>query len=323
MIRFRFGRDDLLRTRFAISPLIEIAGATYVVRRPDLFPLHRRWAAWARPRVESIDLTLLYAVSPFGVSYWPNFDAPPPTKPHPDIAEEVARVAAAPPREVVRDIELTYPAGSPADAQPFLDDPVKAVQGLAVQMRTFWDAVIEPQWTRITAILEAEIALRARRLVAAGSVSAFEGLDPTVSWHGDELRVHPTAKAPADVDLAGRGLLLIPSVFAWDVWPRSDPPWDPALTYQPPGIGDLWNAESGKGDALDALIGQRRAMILRELERPAATLAVARRLGVSAGGVSEHLRVLYRAGLVTRRRDGREVVYSRTVTGDTLCTSAR
>ena len=48
---------------------------------------------------------------------------------------------------------------------------------------------------RVTAILEAEIALRARRLVAVGSASAFEDLDPTVTWHGDELRVHPTAKA--------------------------------------------------------------------------------------------------------------------------------
>jgi Family of unknown function (DUF5937) len=255
MIRFRFGRDDLLRTRFAIAPLIEIAGATYVVRRPDLFPLHRRWAAWARPRVESLDLSLLYAVSPFGVSYWPNFDAPPPTKPHPDIDEELERVAGAALEDVVREIQLTYPAGPPTDAQPFVHDPAATLQVLTNQMRTFWDAVIEPQWSRLTAILEAEIALRARRLVATGSASAFEDLDPTVTWHGDQLRVHPTAKAPADIDLAGRGLLLIPSVFAWDVWPRTDPPWDPALTYQPPGIGDLWTTKPGRGDALDALIG--------------------------------------------------------------------
>jgi DNA-binding transcriptional ArsR family regulator len=323
MVRFRFGRDDLLRTRFAIAPLIEIAGATYVVRRPDMFALHRRWAAWARPRVETLDLSLLYAVSPFGASYWPNFDAPPPTKPHPDIDEELERVVDAPVEDVVREIRLTYPDGAPAEAQPFVDDPAAALRELAHQMRAFWDAVIEPQWSRVTAMLEAEIALRARRLVASGSVSAFEGLDPTVTWHGDELRVHPTAKAPADIDLAGRGLLLIPSVFAWDVWPRTDLPWDPALTYQPPGIGDLWTTEPARGDALDALMGQRRATILRELERPAATVPLARRLDVSPGGVSSHLKVLHRAGLVTRRRDGREVVYSRTVSGDTLCASAR
>src|SRR5262245_6476312 len=152
MIRFRFGRDDLLRTRFAIAPLIEIAGATYVIRRPDLFPLHRRWAAWARPRVEDLDLSLLYAVSPFGATYWPNFDAPPPTKPHPSVADELERVANTPHREVIRDINLTYPTGPPADAQPFVDDPAAALQTLTSQMRTFWDAVIEPQWGCITAI---------------------------------------------------------------------------------------------------------------------------------------------------------------------------
>ena len=64
-------------------------------------------------------------------------------------------------------------------------------------------------------------------------------------------------------------------------------------------------------------------MILRELDRPAATLTLARRLGVSPGGVSAHLSVLHHAGLVTRRRDGRDVVYSRTISGDTLSATAR
>jgi len=323
MITYRFGQDDVLRTRFAIAPLIEIVGATYVVRRPDLFPLHRRWAAWARPRLDGLDLSLLYAVCPFGVTYWPTFNAPPPRNPHPGIDEELHRVAVTPHHDVVREISLCYPAGLPAEARVLADDPASALRALVHQMRAFWDAVMDPQWSRITALLEAEIALRARRLVANGSVSAFDGLDPTVSWQRHELRVHPTAKAAADVDLAGRGLLLVPSVFAWDVWPRTDPPWDPALTYQPPGIGDLWSPDPDPRDDLAALIGQRRARILRQLDRPAATLTLATDLQLSPGGVSDHLKVLHRAGLVTRRRDGRHVVYSRTVAGDTLCASAR
>ena len=55
--------------------------------------------------------------------------------------------------------------------------------------------------------------------------------------------MHPTIKAPANVDLAGRGILLLPAVFTWpSVWPRSDPPWDPALVYPPPGISVLRRA---------------------------------------------------------------------------------
>jgi hypothetical protein len=56
-------------------------------------------------------MSLLYAVSPFGASYWPNFDAPPPTMPHPDIDEELERVAGAGVEDVVREIQLTYPDG--------------------------------------------------------------------------------------------------------------------------------------------------------------------------------------------------------------------
>jgi hypothetical protein len=93
-------------------------------------------------------------------------------------------------------------------------------------MRALWDAVLAPWWPGISALLESEIASRARRLVAVGGQAAFTDLHPTVSWDRGDLIIHPTRKPPADVDLAGRGLLLIPAVFTWPtVWPRTDPPW--------------------------------------------------------------------------------------------------
>jgi DNA-binding transcriptional ArsR family regulator len=168
-------------------------------------------------------------------------------------------------------------------------------------------------------VLESEIAFRARRLVAAGPHTAFTGLHQTGRWEDDTLVVHPTGKLPAEVNLAGRGLLLIPAVFTWPkVWPRSDPPWDPALVYPAAGIAEVWAPGGQDGDALAALIGQRRARILRELDRPASTLRLAQRMQVSAGGVSDHLHVLRRAGLVTAHREGRQVIYTRTAKGDNL-----
>jgi DNA-binding transcriptional ArsR family regulator len=83
-------------------------------------------------------------------------------------------------------------------------------------------------------------------------------------------------------------------------------------------VGDLW-LQSTDGGPLDELIGRRRATLLRSLERPASTLALSHRTGWSPGGVSSHLAVLRRTGLVVRRREGREVVYSRTAAGDALC----
>ena len=122
------------------------------------------------------------------------------------------------------------------------------------------------------------------------------------------------------VELAGRGLLLVPAAFVWPiVWPRSDAPWDPALVYPPPGIAALWDPTAPAAGALEQLLGRGRARVLLALERPAATLDLAQRLAVSPGGVSEHLKVLRRAGLVVGRREGRRVVYARTAKGDGLC----
>ena len=157
--------------------------------------------------------------------------------------------------------------------------------------------------------------------MATGSEAAFADLDPTVNWDGRDLTVSPTTLASREIHLDGRGLLLIPSVLAWSVWPRVDPPWDPALTYQPPGVGDLWLRDTSSEGALEELIGRRRAALLRSLERPASTQALALRTGWSAGGVSSHLAVLRRTGLVVRRREGREVVYSRTAAGDALAST--
>jgi Helix-turn-helix domain len=320
VIRYRFGQLDLLRTRFAIAPLMELLGAFYVLRRPERSVVHRRWVESAAPRVRDLDLTLLDAAAPFGGPYWPVFLSPPPQVPHPTIDAELDRVAATPPAQVAAEIRLRYQEELPLAARPFVDEPSAALGVLVAQMRSLWAAALAPRWSTIAGFLESEIAARARSLVAVGSQAAFADLHPAVSWSPGILSLRPTGRPPADVDLAGRGLLLIPSAFTWPlVWPRIDPPWDPALVYPPSGIGDLWESGQPDGAALDALVGRRRARILRDLDRPAATLDLADRLGISAGGVSDHLSVLRRAGLVTRRREGRRVVYARTTAGDGLC----
>ncbi len=317
-VTFTFGRDDLLRTRFAISPLTELVAATYVVRLPHLFPEHRPWVRDVAPRAAGLDLDLLFAVNPLGRTVWPNFQAPPPLRPHPDVEHELDRVARTDPAVVRADVRRAFPEGVPVDAHPFLDTTESAVASLVNQMRSFWRATLEPWWGRISDFLEGEIGARARRLVAGGGHTAFLGLDPVVTWDGRTLRVSPVRLRPRDVDLGGRGLLLLPSVLAFGVWPRVDAPWDPALTYQPPGTGDLWLADPAAPGALAKLVGRRRAALLRALDRPTSTTTLAQTTGWSAGGVSSHLAVLRRAGLVVRRRNGRQVVYSRTATGDAL-----
>ena len=59
MIRYRFGRDDLLRTRFALSPLFEVVWSAHILRRPARAPLHRPWVADARECLAGVDWSLL------------------------------------------------------------------------------------------------------------------------------------------------------------------------------------------------------------------------------------------------------------------------
>jgi DNA-binding transcriptional ArsR family regulator len=320
VIRYRFGHEDLLRTRFAIAPLMELVGAMYALRDPTRYSIHRPWVDWARPRIEGLDLSLFDVATPVGGPFWPVFVGPPPRAPAAGISEELRRVRATPPDLVRAELERSYPAGVPAAGRLLVEDPARGRDLLVGQMRELWDAALAPWWSRIVALLESEIAWRARRLAAVGPRAAFTALHDTVRWSDGVLHVQPTRKAAATVDLNGRGLLLVPAVFTWpSVWPRTDPPWDPALVYPPSGIAELWDGDGVRDGALEALVGQRRARILLELDIPSATLELARRMTVSPGSVSEHLGVLKRAGLVTGRREGRRVVYTRTANGDVLC----
>ena len=175
---------------------------------------------------------------------------------------------------------------------------------------------MEPFWEQILAVLEDDIASRARALTAGGAIEVFGDLHPDVRWSGEALlvdRPHDTS-----VELGGRGLLLLPSVFMWPrVGAMFDPPWQPALIYPPRGVGAFW-APATASASLAPLLGERRAAVLGAVDAPASTTALARRLGVSPASVSEHLAVLRNAGLVRGRRAGREVLYVRTAAGDAL-----
>jgi DNA-binding transcriptional ArsR family regulator len=70
--------------------------------------------------------------------------------------------------------------------------------------------------------------------------------------------------------------------------------------------------------SLHRLIGGSRARLLLTLEAPASTSQLARALGMPVGSVGDHLKVLHEAGLLTRARAGRSVLYQRTPVGDAL-----
>jgi hypothetical protein len=313
VISFVFGPEDLGRVRFAISPLFELVSSLDVLRDPAAHSLHEPWARDAREAVKDVDFWLLDAAAPeVGYCYRPDFLAPPPEKPVAELREELERVRSTSREQVARELGWAYPRGLPAGARRLLDE---GLDGLVDAMAAYWERAIEPHWPVVKAILEADIAARAAQLAAVGPLAALSDLHADVGYRDGVLEIRRPYEET--VDLQGRGVLLIPSAFSWPrVWAMFDPPWQPSLVYTARGTGSLWAPARKPPDALSALLGKRRAEILTQL--PASTQELAQRLHASPGGVSEHLGVLRDAGLVLGRREGREVRYIRTETGEAL-----
>jgi DNA-binding transcriptional ArsR family regulator len=142
-------------------------------------------------------------------------------------------------------------------------------------------------------------------------------LHPDIRWSDGGIEV--AALPDADIELGGRGLVLMPSAYIWPyVVAISDEPWQPTVVYPARGVGELWAAPTAAPRALERLLGRGRARLLVSLDVPASTTALASRLERSAGGVSAHLTALRGAGLVRASRRGQEVRYARTRLGDAL-----
>jgi hypothetical protein len=323
-ISLGFGPSDLARCRFAYSPMFETLAAVRIAtgpQGPGPGLHHSRWLRDARPRLRALDLRPITLLQPRR-GYTPDFLSPPPLAPSSDFEAELTRVAATPAPVVRQEIELSLletPGAQTTElGRLLLGDPAEVLSLLVQLVRAAWQALVEPVWPRVRAALEADIAYRSRRLAEGGLDHLFADLDQTLRWTGHTLVRDPGGNE--HVELAGRGLLLMPSAFKWDeAIVITQPPWQPTVTYRVRGLGDLWQpAQADPSAALERLIGGTRATLLTGLDEPASTTWLARRHELAPGTVSEHLKVLREAGLVVGERHRHEVRYRRTRLGSAL-----
>jgi Family of unknown function (DUF5937)/Helix-turn-helix domain len=320
MITLRFGPAALAHVRFAISPLVEAWRSRRLLDDPGAGALHLPWVVEARKLTADLDLALLRALEPTGV-YTPDFVSPPPDTPLAELEDELAVVAATPPEQARAEVLRSYRRKPrlPEVLEPFVADPTAGLAEVVALLRVYWERTLAAHWPRLRALLEGDVLHRARQMADGGADRLFADVDPTVSWADGVLSIDK-GSVEQDVDLRDRGLLFVPSAFAWpDVLLVTDPRWQPTLVYPARGVGTLWEADRPAApDALGALLGKVRAAVLMALDHPRSTTDLARSLGVSAGGVSQHLGILRAAGLVHGHRVGRSVLYLRSPAGDGL-----
>jgi DNA-binding transcriptional ArsR family regulator len=283
--RFHLTPADLAQVRFAVDPLWECVASVRVLAEPGRHAVHYPWACEAREAVRGLDLAPLRALLG-DAPCPPHLLAPPPEEPEPSIGGQLARL---------RDLPALAP--------------------LAGLLEAYWERAVAPHWPRFHAVLEGDVLWRARLLALDGADGLLRDLHPQVCYADAVVRVGGRA-GDRDVHPAGRGLLLVPSIFAWpDVSVATDPAYRPTLRYVARGIAGLW-LQGGAPDAdstaaLGELIGGSRAGLLLRLVAPMTTSEVARRAGLTAGAASQHLTALAAAGLLQRTRVGRRVYYQR------------
>jgi len=328
-IRLEVGSEDLTTSRFALSPLWELTHALRLLSGRSRYqdaPVLRPWLLRAKDRYQRLrreaDLDLVLALEPPG--WGADFLTPTPAGVSASIEELLAQVRATPLAQVRGEVAEALrrgPVPDPRIRDVLTGDHVTAC--VADVLTAAWRALLEPEWPTLRAILERDVVHRAGQLTSRGWAAALAGLHPNIAWRSGGIEIDRWSDEHAV--LGGRGLLFLPSVFVWPkLAVRLDPPWPPALVYPARGVAALWERSEPRAGVtgLDRLLGPARAAILHALDQPASTSQLAATLGQSLGAVGDHLAVLRGAGLATRARSGRSVLYSRTSVGDALVAAA-
>lgn len=321
MLRFTVDRDDLLNSRFALSPINEVECLLRKLDGSARGRLPAEWAARLTPvfgrlrATTDLDAVLALHADRYGAA----FVVPPPAGMGQTIEDDLAAIRGAPlaqARHEIHECLSRRPATDPRVLSILRDTKVTEI--LADAMAAAWRELVAPDWPALRAVCERDVVHRADRLSRGGWSGALAGLNDRVTWRDGVIEISRVADATHA--LGGDGMLFVPSVFVWpNLGVYTDTPWPRAIVYPARGIAALWEpGTSTPPDALASLLGGSRARLLVALAEPASTTQLAKSLGLAPGAVGDHLAVLRNAGLASRARSGRSVLYRRTPLGDAL-----
>jgi DNA-binding transcriptional ArsR family regulator len=334
--------DTLAGSRFVISPLAEVTASLITLVRGTA--PHARGRAWldahrpayqARLAADPVTAALVTAgVAPRWIASL--FTMPPlgsparaaagagaatgagaggPGSPEKTFAAELARI-----REISPDLalaEMSLDMGSPIP--PGLRRP-DLPERAADLLQWTWTQAVLPYWPQRRRVLEADIVARTMRLAQGGWAAALADMRPGMRWLGAG-RMQVNARDYPPREISGAQLFFVPVTHGhgWVAW---DEPYRYAVMYPCSGV---LAGTPGHGApvprTLGALLGPGRAAVLMLLDSPKSTTQLVALTGQPLGSVGRHLKILREAGLASRRRAGRSVLYYRTPVGDSLVTA--
>lgn len=328
MIKIHLGAEDLGQIRFGISPLAELVAGLRVAFTPEKHPLHASWAEHARDALENLDLSLVKSLIDTR-GYMPDFLTPPPTDGMPCLSDELTRLQETLPEQARHEVsKVIAESSAPSESlNVFMNKPREALERVADTLERCWALTLESHWKRIRTLHEADIMPRASKLAMGHTANVLDELHPVTHFCGNVLELQGpigfgAGRMSPSVDFTsmGRGLLLVPEIFAW---PRVsvilEDYWQPSLYYSPRGVANLWGEPKvSPCKRLALALGQQRAVVLLAVSSPSTTQDVAKQLNVTTGNVSHHLGRLRKADLIEARREGRLLFYTLSSRGKAL-----
>lgn len=320
MIRIRLGAQGLGGVRFAVSPLSSAKDLLRIIG-PGPSKLAPPWRTRTTHALSLHRLGLLAVVGAGGPrGYAPDFLRPEPHAFQTDVDTELHRIATTPHERIRYELTSAISGHSwdPDSTHPAPRQLLEALgrgedhfaQRLADEMARFWHAAVAPSWPAVRARLEADVTARASEIAQRGLAETLNRLAPNLQWHDGELIVQLRPGSIHQLTLDSNAVILTPSAFVdravfCAAEPGAPAPRTPLIVYPTAQADGLPQTQD------HPLIGATRQKLLAELSQPRTTTEIAQRLYLSPATVSYHLQILHRAGLVTRTRRSRHVLYQR------------
>src|SRR5829696_8581990 len=329
MITVPLTNEDLTKVRLAPSTLWETVISFRVLLHHGGDTVHAPWAKRALRVLPGTDLSPLLAAMCLE-KHCPDFLSPPPDASLVRFDEELERLRATPTEVVHTEVQMLMQAQkeqfgplSPEKArllEIYLSDPEGSLKRLVDTLQRYHDLTIAPYWQRIQEHLEGDTIKRGQALALGGVEALLSNLHTKASYSGSVLALDKTCEAV--IEPAGRGITLVPCVFAWPrVMMLVQPGYRPTLAYGPRGVANLWSSSSpaSNGTALEAALSAVRASVLKSfLPVPRTTTELAHQLHLSPAAISAHLSRLRAAQLVEPHRSGKRVYYRLSSAGESL-----
>lgn len=313
--------EDLIRMRFGYSPMLEVVQSYLVWQIPECQAPYSAWIEAVSDRLTGLEFPFMDAlITPYRGA---DFLMPVPELTVHRLDDDIALLQQTTEAKIRQQVlHILEVAPLTATRRYFLEEPHRALACFIEELVLYWECALQPYWQDMIGILDNEILRQSRTFAVNGAESMLNNLGSNSNYDGNILsfvkKGNPSSSLlKSEHILTGNGFQLVPSIFKSHSSSHIRPDKKPMILYSAHGRG-LLSLEDEKPieESLMLLVGDARARILTALIQPQHTKALAKKLHLSEGAISQQLQRLKQVGLITSQRTGYYVYYRLTYRGE-------